>query len=192
VSVLHDAPAAQSTGPAHGNAHFWNWTLQRASPHEASLVQGRANAPGVAIVPAGAAAVGVVATGGGVAAVTAGCGCVWATVGAGATYGAGVAAGGSLSLAQALTTETTPARAMRDLRSIEVLFPRRIGRLSERLRVRAQPLPHPNRDFAGSVRKRSVRRQGLAHEVRINGPLPSAECQEYVRYTCSAPSGSSH
>lgn len=117
MSVLHCAPAAQSTGPAQGNAHFWNCTLQRASPHDASLVHGNANGPGVAIAPAGAAAAGAAATGAGVAAVTAGCG--W-TVGAGATYGAGAAGGGSLSLAQALTIETTPLRAMRDLRSIEV------------------------------------------------------------------------
>jgi len=46
--------------------------LQRASPQDASLVHGSANAPGVAIVPVGAAATGVVATGAGVAAVTAG------------------------------------------------------------------------------------------------------------------------
>jgi len=74
--VLHVAPAAQSTGPAHGNAHFWNCTLQRPSPQEASLVQGSANALGVAITPAGGvaagAAAGAVATGAGVAAVTAG------------------------------------------------------------------------------------------------------------------------
>lgn len=119
VIVLHDAPAAQSTGPAQGNAHFWNCTLQRASPHDASVVQGNANAPGVAIVPAAGAAAGAAATGAGVAAVTAGWG--WATVGvgAGAAYGAGAAAGGSLSLAQALTIATTPTRATRDLRSID-------------------------------------------------------------------------
>jgi hypothetical protein len=143
VSVLHAAPAAQSTGPAHGNAHFWNCTLQRPSPHEASLVQGSANALGVAIAPAGAApagaAAGLVTTGAGVAAVTAGCGC--ASVGAGATYGCGAVGGGSLSLAQALTIEPTPTRAMRDLRSIGAfLFPRRIGRLSKGFRVRARPL----------------------------------------------------
>jgi hypothetical protein len=76
VSVLHVAPAAQSTGPAQGNAHFWNCTLQRPSPQDASLVHGSANALGVAIAPAGAAPAGtvpgVVATGAGVAAVTAG------------------------------------------------------------------------------------------------------------------------
>ncbi len=74
VSVLQVAPAPQSTGPAHGNAHFWNCTLQRPSPHDASLVQGNAKAFGVAIAPlgAGATGAGVVATGTGVAAVTAG------------------------------------------------------------------------------------------------------------------------
>jgi hypothetical protein len=129
VIVLQAAPAAQSTALAHGKAHFWNWTLQRASPHDASLVQGSANGPGVAIVPAGAA-VAPGTTGAGVAAVTTGCG--WATVGAGATYGAGAAAGVSFSLAQAVTTATSPLRAMRDLRSIEFLFPRRSGRSSKR------------------------------------------------------------
>ncbi len=129
VSVLHVAPAAQSTGPAHGNAHFWNCTLQRPSPHEASLVHGNANVFGVAIAPAGAAAGGAVTTGAGVAAVTGGWG--WASVGAGAAY-TGAAGGGSFSLAQALTIETTPPRRMRDLRSIEFFsFPRRIGRLSK-------------------------------------------------------------
>ncbi|HYQ27347.1 MAG TPA: hypothetical protein VER04_09005 [Polyangiaceae bacterium] len=83
VTVLQAAPAAQSTGPAQGKAHFWNCTLQRASPHAESFVQGNAKAFGVAIVPAGAAAPGVVATGAGVAAVTAGCGSGCATVGAG-------------------------------------------------------------------------------------------------------------
>jgi len=67
--VLHEAPAAQSTALAQGNAHFWNCTLQRAKPHEASLVQGSANGPGVAMAPVAA---GVVTTGAGVAAVTAG------------------------------------------------------------------------------------------------------------------------
>ncbi len=70
------------------------------------------------MVPAGAAAAGAVTTGAGVAAVTAGWGCGGAIVGVGAggAYGAGAAAGAS-SLAQALTIETTPARAMSDLRS---------------------------------------------------------------------------
>lgn len=134
VIVLQVAPAAQSTGPAQGNAHFWNCTLQRPKPHEASLVQGSAKALGVAMVPAGAAAgvaAGAVTTGAGVAAVTAGCG--WASVGAGAVYGAGAAGGGSFSLPHALTIEPTPTKAITDLRSIEyLLFPRRIRRLSFR------------------------------------------------------------
>jgi hypothetical protein len=139
VSGLHEAPAAQSTGPAQGNAHFWNCTLQRASPHDASLVHGNANGPGVAIAPAGAAP-GTAPAGAGVAAVTAGWGRGWAAVGAGGVYGAGATGGGSLSLAQALTIENTPARAIKDFRSIEFVFPRRIGRMSKRLRNRARPL----------------------------------------------------
>lgn len=72
------------------------------------------------------AAAGVVATGAGVAAATAGCATVgagWATVGAGAVYvGAGAAAGVSLSLAQALTTGISAAKAIKDLRNIEFSF----------------------------------------------------------------------
>ena len=140
VIGLQVAPAAQSTAPAQGKAHFWNCTLQRASPQEASLVQGSANAPGVAMVPpAAGAGVALGVTGAGVAAATTGCGCATAGVvatgaAAGATYGAGAAAGGSLSLAQAVAMETKPIRAIKGRRSIEFLFPRRAGRSSKTVR----------------------------------------------------------
>jgi hypothetical protein len=75
-----------------------------------------------------AGAAGVAVTGAGVAAATAG----WATVGAGwaagAVYvGAGAAAGVSLSLAHALTTGISAARAIKDLRNIEFSFRAPLG-----------------------------------------------------------------
>ncbi len=182
--MLQLAPAAQSTGPAQGKAHFWNWTLQRASPHDASLVHGNAKAPGVAIVPAGAAPAGAGATGAGVAAVTAGWGWGRGWVGAGGVYGAGAAAGGS-SLAHAQTIEAAPARAMKDLRSIEFFSFRAATGACPRGSRFGTKSRHPNREFVASVQKRIC-------AFVVHQSLPSAGCQEYVRFACSAPSGSLH
>src|SRR3954466_13092597 len=62
-----------------------------------------------------------VATGAGVPAMTAGCGCAGCAA-VGAVYGAGAAAGASLSLAQPVTIKTRPARANTELRSIDFSF----------------------------------------------------------------------
>ena len=124
--MLQAALAAQSTALWHGKAHFENCTLQRAKPHELSLVQGNAKALGVAIVPAGA---GIAAAGAGVAAagaaMTAGCPAAgWAATGWPGACGycvAGVIAEVSGSLAQAVTN-ASPARATRALRNIDLSF----------------------------------------------------------------------
>jgi hypothetical protein len=64
VIGLHVADAEQSAAVWQGNAHFWNCVLQRPRPHAESFWQGSASGPGVAIVVAGAGAVGAAPGGG--------------------------------------------------------------------------------------------------------------------------------
>ena len=113
-------------------------------------MHGNASGPGVAMVPAAAgAAAGTVPTGAGVAAATAGCaGASGGCAGWGAVYvGAGAAAGASLSLAQAVTTGIRVATAIKDLRSIEFLFPRASwARFFKRCQSDGSPC-HPSLDF---------------------------------------------
>jgi len=89
-------------------------------------------------LPAAGTAGGVVTTGAGVAAVTAGCGYGAVATGCGGgAYGAGAAAGGvSLSLAHPLMVNTSPARAKKQLRRIDISFRARVRALVQALPAR--------------------------------------------------------
>ena len=114
-------------------------------------MQGNASGPGVAMAPpAAGAAAGTVAAGTAAAGATAGCagktaGCA---TGAGAVYvGAGAAAGASLSFAQAVTMGMSVATAIKDLRSIEFIFPRAKGALLQNVAQSDGSPCHPSLDF---------------------------------------------
>jgi predicted DNA-binding transcriptional regulator YafY len=93
-------------------------------------------------------------------------------VGAGATYGCGAAGGGSL-LPQALTIKPTPARAMRDLRSIEYFsFRAASGACPKGFRARARSRFHPSREFGASLQKVAVPLWRIAGASARTCPFP--------------------